>query len=297
MKRVLSIVGIVFLIGIVIRFSFFTVPAGEAVVVTQFGKPVKTITEPGLQWKLPGILQRINRMDARIEVFNSQPIQLLLGDKNPIITTVFIAWKIKSPLLYFQSLALPTTARQKLTDMVVSALGGLLGQYSLEDIINVEPEKVKLTELETALLTSTTAQAQEKYGIEVVRVGFRRITYPRIVAEAVYNRMRAEREKEAKRYRAEGMEAAAKIEATTDREASALMAEAYKQAEILKGQGDQEASRIYAEAYGQAPEFFEFLKALELYQAAVNERTTVIMGADSKLLGKLPDEASTERQP
>jgi len=268
---------------LVVRYSLFTVSAGEAAIVTQFGKPVATITEPGLRWKLPGFLQRVNRMDARTEVFNTQPIQLLLGDKNPIIVTSFIAWRVADPLLYFRSLARPEVARQKLGDMVVSALGAALADYALEDILNSDPSRVKLEELERQVRGVTAPHAKAKYGIETVRIGFRRLSYPAIVADAVYNRMRAEREKEARKYRAEGTEAAARIEAATDKDASQILAEAYKEAETTKGTGDQEAARIYAQAYGRDPEFFEFLKSLDLYRTALKEKSTLILSTESEL--------------
>lgn len=283
MKRVLlTIVGIVIVGGCLI-LSLFTVPAGEVAVVTQFGKPVETITEPGLNWKLPGFLQRVNRFDARLEVFSTQPIQLLLGDKNPIIMTTFVAWKIDEPLLYFRTLMTRQTAREKLGDMVVSALGASLADYTLDNVINTDPEQVKLADLEQTVLKRSAGQAKEEYGIKVERVGLRRISYPAIVADAVYNRMRAEREKEAKKYRAEGTEQAAKIEASADKEVSQILADAYKQAEIIKGDGDRQATRIYADAYSLDPEFFDFLKSLELYRKTMNEKTTLILSTDSDL--------------
>ena len=283
MKRALFILIPIFVVIAGLRFCLFTVPAGELAVVTQFGKPVATITEPGLRWKLPGFLQRVNRFDGRVEVFSTRPIQLLLGDKNPIIMTTFVAWRVADPLLYFRSLVARETARGKLGDMVVSALGASLADYTLDNVINPDPEAVKLAEIEAAVLDRTAGQAQANYGIELVRVGLRRVTYPAIVADAVYNRMRAEREKEAKKYRAEGAEEAAKIEASADKEVSQILADAYKEAEIIKGAGDQEATRIFADAYGRDPEFFDFLKSLELYRKTMNERTTLILSTDSDL--------------
>lgn len=283
MKRVVIVIILVALSGGLLGLSLFVLPSGEAAIVTQFGKPVATLSEPGLKWKLPGFLQRVNRIDIRIDVFNTKPIQLLLGDKNPIIITTFVAWNVTDPLLYYQSLILAETARQKLTDMVVSVLGSVLADYQLDGIINTDPENLKLSEIEGLVLERTRTQSQQKYGIDVVRVGFRRIVYPSIVADAVYNRMQSERQKEARKYRAEGMEEAAKIEASTDKEASELMARAYRDAEILKGQGDQEASRIYAESYGQDAGFFEFLKSLDLYSKTFKEGSTLILSTESPL--------------
>ncbi len=283
MKRTLIFVfACAFSLGL-LALSVFTVTAGESVVVTQFGKPVATVTEPGLRWKAPGFLHRVHRFDARIEVFNTLPIQLLLGDKNPIIITTYVAWRIDDPLLYMRSLMLRSTAREKLSDMVVSALGSALADYTLDDMINAETDRVRIAEIERLVLGRAAAQAQDKYGVDVVRIGVRRLSYPSIVAEAVYNRMRAEREKEARKFRAEGAEAAARIEAATDKEASQIKAEAYKQAEIVKGEGDREATRIYAQAYGQDPELYDFLKSLELYRKTFKPGTTLVLSSDSEL--------------
>jgi len=294
MKRTAIVAGVIAALTALLLLSLYTVPAGQAAVVTQFGKPVATVTEPGLRCKLPGFLHRVNRFDVRVEVFNSRPIQLLLGDKNPIIITTYVAWRIDDPLLYFRSLAQRQTAREKLADMVVSALGSCLGDYSLDHIINSDPGEVRLAEIESRVLEKTSAQAREKYGVEVARVGIRRLSYPAIVAEAVYNRMRAERDKEARKYRAEGTEEAAKIEASTDKEASEIMANAYRQAEMTKGEGDQEATRIYAEAYSKDPEFYEFLKSIELYRGTFKEGTTLILSTESELFQYL---SSSEGSP
>jgi membrane protease subunit HflC len=194
-----------------------------------------------------------------------------------------VAWRIEDPLLYLRSLVRRQTAQEKLSDMVTSALGASLADYTLDQIINAQPERVRISELERRVLDNAAAQARDKYGVEVVRVGLRRLSYPSIVAEAVYNRMRAEREKEARKYRAEGTEAAAKIEAATDKQVSEIMAEAYKQAEIVKGDGDRVATRIYAEAYAKDPEFYDFLKSLELYRKTFKPGTTLILSSDSEL--------------
>lgn len=261
--------------------SSFTVSESEYVVLTQFGKPSGTITEAGFNWKRPGFLETVSRFDRRIQIFTTQPIQLLLGDKNPIVVTSYICWRIQDPLLFFQSLAGQETATQKLGDMVNSQLGNALGDFSLTDIINTEAAKVKLSILEAGILEKISSGASEKYGIEVTQTGISRIAYPTVVADAVYNRMKSEREKEALKYRAEGREEAAKMRAKADRQVTEILAEAYKQAQILKGEGDQKALNIYAEAYGKDQEFFEFTKSMEAYKDILGQKSTLILSTDS----------------
>ena len=265
----------------------YTVSQREYVVLTRFGKPVETMSATGLHLKRPGFLETVNRIERRTHIFNTKPIQLLLGDKNPIIITCYICWRVKDPLLFFQSLLSSQIATQKLSDMVNSQMGNALGAFKLDNIINTDPSKVKLDELEQQILSNTNASATERYGVEVVEIGVRRLAYPAVVADAVYNRMRSEREKEARKFRAEGKEEATKIRAKADRQAKEILAEAYKQAEILKGEGDQKALKIYAEAYSKDKEFFEFLKSMELYKDILDDRSTVIMSTDSDLFKRL----------
>ena len=165
-----------------------------------FGKPVGTIHAPGLYFKRPGFLETVNRIEKRTHIFNTKPIQLLLGDKNPIIITCYICWRVKDPLLFFQSLLTSDIATQKLSDMVNSQMGNVLGEFKLDNIINIDPAQVKLDDLEHQISVNTNDSAMERYGVEVVEVGVRRLAYPGVVTEAVYNRMRSEREKEARKF-------------------------------------------------------------------------------------------------
>lgn len=264
----------------------FTVSEREFAIRTEFGKVIETYKDAGLKFKLP--YQSVIRIDRRHHVFKSQPIELLLKDKNPIVVVCYICWRVDDPDLFIKSLGSKSlagaeNAELKLGDMLNSQLGSVLGDYNLDNIINTDPEAVKLAEIEASILRNLESMAGEKYGIDVVRTGIRRLEYTEIVENAVFNRMRAEREKEAQKYRAEGRQQAATIEAQTDREVKEIMAEAYKNAQIIKGEGDREATRIFAEAYGQDREFFEFLKSLELYSETLQENTSLILSTDSPL--------------
>jgi membrane protease subunit HflC len=287
-KVILSALGAVLILGVYL--TTFVVSQREYAIVTQFGKPVHIITQPGLYVKLPGFLQRVNRFDRRLDVFNTQIIQLLLGDKNPIIVTCYMAWKIDDPLVFFQSLSTVDNARQKLSDMLISQLGNILGDYTMDNIINVDTGKVKLADIEDTILANTNERVRENYGLEVHHVGIHRLSYPAIVSEAVYERMRSEREKEANKLRAEGRQEADKIKAETDREVKEILAEAYREAEIIKGEGDQQSTRIYAGAYGKNPEFFQFMKSLEVYREVLKDKSTLILSTDSELFKYLNPE-------
>lgn len=290
MNRNVMVSAVIVVFLLFVYLMSFVVTQKEYAIVTQFGKPVRIITEPGLYLKLPGFFQRVNRFDRRLDVFKTQIIQLLLGDKNPIIVTCYVAWQIDDPLVFFQSLSTPDNARQKLGDMLVSQLGNILGDYTIDNIINVDTSMVKLDEIENTILANTNERIRENYGMVVHQVGIHRIAYPSIVSDAVYERMRSEREKEANKLRAEGRQEADKIKAETDRQVKEIIAEAYRESEIVKGEGDQESTRIYAEAYGRNPEFFQFMKSLEVYREVLKDRSTLVLSTDSELFKYLNPE-------
>lgn len=283
MKRVFYglIIAGTFLIGLFL--SVFTVNEMEYAIVTRFGKPVRIIYDAGLQFKLPGFFETVNRIDRQINVFITQPIQLLLGDQNPIILTCYVCWRVCDPSLFFQSLVLVETAQQKLGDMINSQLGSVLGDYRLSQIINTDPKEVMLTEIESKIIGNANPNVKAKYGLEILQLGVRRINYPSIVAKAVFDRMQSEREKEAKKYRAEGAEESAKIEAQTEREVSEILARAYKESEQIKGEGDREAIRIYGDAYSRNPEYFRFSKSIELYKELLQGKTSIVISTDTDL--------------
>lgn len=279
----LCFIGFILLCAAVAYTFCYVVHESEYVILTRFGKTVEAREEPGLYFKRLGPIETVNRLDKRTHIFKSQPITLLLHDRNPIIVACFICWKISDPGLFFQRVKTVDSASRKIGDMINSQLGGVIGNYDLDNIINLDARKVKLDEIETRVMEGAKPDAREQYGVRIVRMGIRRLAYPTIVENSVYSRMRAEREKEARKYRAEGLEEAAKIEARTDLEVKKIMAGAYKEAQILRGKGDREAMRIYAEAYGKDPQFHEFLTSMEFFKQTLKKNTTMVLSTDSKL--------------
>lgn len=293
MKKILSVLLLLIVICLIIYGSLFTVKEGFSVIITQWGKPMKTIEKAGLNTKLPW--QKVNTFDSKINCFEAQTLQLLLKDKNPIIVTCYIAWKLDNPELFFQSLNNFENAKLKLGDMVNSQLGIILSDYEIDKIINTVPENVKLPEIYEKLKNEANTRTKAKYGIEIIQVGLKKIIYPSVVSNAVYQRMKAERTKEAVKYTAEGEEEATKIRANTDREVKELLAKAYKEAEEIKGEGDKEALKIYADAYSEDPEFFKFVKSLQVYSQIMDQNTTLVLSTDSELFEYLNSKELTNK--
>jgi len=297
MKYVLSVIIIALLAFSISISSFFTLSEDEFAVLTQFGKPSRTITQAGLYIKRPFFWETVHRIDRRNHIFSAQPIQLLMGDKNPLIITCYICWRVSNPQLYFQSIVDQTIARQKLGDMISSQLGSVLGGYNLTDIINPNNEQVKLSQIESEIMQAANNKTEKLYGITVVQLGVRKIEYPSIVAKAVFNRMRSEREKEAMKYRAEGMEKAAVIKAKADRQAKEIVAEAKMKAAEIKAEGDQKALQIFADTYAKDPDLYEYIKSLELYKEILQDNTTIILSTDSKLFKHLGATSDGQNNP
>ncbi|NIA06561.1 MAG: protease modulator HflC [Actinobacteria bacterium] len=291
-------VGFFVFLLIISNLVLFVVDTTEYAVVTQFGRPVRSILEPGLHWKSPDPIQTVQRYDNRLQVYEAGQIEFLTRDKKSIVVDYYASWKIKDPLAFLKTVRDKVGAEARLSDVVSSVLGVAIGEFELSDLVNVDPSRMKLHEM-LASITERCNQQTQSYGIETVNVEMRTLNFPEKNKLSVFRRMKAEREQMARKYRSEGSEEAAKIRAEARKEEKTILSEAYKKAEILKGQGDAEAIRIYAQAFQQAPDFYRFIRTLSAYEKIIDDKTTAILPADSELLQYLgqqkpiPTKAST----
>ena len=276
----LTLLAIVFVAA---NLVFYTVDETEAAVVTQFGQPIAAITEPGLYAKWPDPIQTVQRFNKRLQVYNPQQAEYLTADKKAIRVESYVAWRLTNPTQYLISVGDRSGAETRLSDIVNSELGVALGQYELAALVTTQAGQFKLTELIDRVTQGGDRRAQQ-YGMEVADVQVRLLNFPDANRQAVFARMKAEREQIARQYRSEGSEQAAKIRAEAERQQKVLLSEAYSQAEQLRGQGDAEAMRIYAAAFGQDPEFYQFVRTLESYVKFIDEKATIVLPANSELL-------------
>lgn len=283
MKQLRNIVPAVLVAGLLLATSFFTVDVTQLAVVTQFGRPVAVVTEPGLRMKLP-LVQQVRRFDGRLQVLEPQQAEFLTNDKKNVVLNYFAVWRIQDPLKYFRRLPSEAAARSQLTDVFSSELGAQLAAVPFDQLISTDTTGRRLREMVAGIKTDVTAVALREYGIEVVEFDLRRLSFPDQNRRSVFERMRAERERIARRFRSEGEEEARKIRAQADREESQILSEAYKEAEILKGEGQAKATRIYGEAIGKDPDFYEFSRTLEAYRKFLDEKTTLVLPSDSELM-------------
>lgn len=262
--------------------TLFSVRETEFVLVTQFGRPVRTVTEAGLHVKW--FFQTAIYFDRRLRVYNPRPSEFLTRDKKNVVIENYVVWKIQDPNRFMQTVGDATAAEMRLHDIIWSGLSAALGTRDLDSIVATDPAKVQTTAMLDNLTSLTDRAALEQYGINVVDVRIKRLNLPEQNKQSVYARMRAERERIARQYRAEGEEQALSIRADADRQKEEILSVAYKQAENIKGQGDAESTRIYGQAYSKNPSFYKLVRTLESYKKILDDKTTAILSSDSELL-------------
>ena len=281
MKKILIGIGaILVFLGFT---SIFIVDETEQVVVLQFGKPVRIITEPGLHIKVPFPIQEKNVFDNRLLEYDSPPEEILSKDKKSLIVDNYVRWKIVDPLQFLKTVQAIPTALSRMDDIVYSELRRELGTHDMVEIITENREEL----MEKVTVASN--RATRDYGIEVVDVRIRRVDLPSQNEESIYARMDAERKRQANKFRSEGEEEAQKIRATTDRDKTIILADAYKQAERIRGEGDAKAVEVYADAYSADPKFYEFVRTLDAYKKIIDDKTMLVLPSDSRLFKLLLD--------
>ena len=217
-------IAIFTLIILFVLSTIIVVDETEQIVILQFGKPVKTIIDPGLNFKLPAPIQVSNSFDKRLLEYDVPPEEILSRDKKSLIIDNYVRWRIVNPLLFLQTVRAIPTAKTRLDDIVYSELRQELGNHDMAEIIT-ETRGIIMEKVTTASNEETS-----KYGIEVIDVRIRRVDLPQENEASIYARMEAERKRQANKFRSEGEEEAQKIRAATDRDKTVILAEAYKTA-------------------------------------------------------------------
>jgi len=269
------LVGLV-VIAILGLASTFVVDETELAIVTQFGEYKRSIKAPGLYFKAP-FVHTVHEMEGRVLSSDAAPAEYLTTDKKRLVADPVTRWKIVDPLTFFKTVRDEVGAKSRLDDIVYSELRRELASHDFGEIIGSarDPLMQKVAE--------NTRKRTKPFGIHVLDVRIMRADLPKEVQESVFARMRAERDRVAKRYRSEGEEESAKIRADTDKERTIILAKAYETAETARGQGDAESIRIYAEAFLKDPEFYAFVRHLEAYEKTFGERSTVVLSTASEL--------------
>ena len=261
---------------------FYSVRETEYALVTQFGRPVRTLTSAGLHVKWPW--QSILWFDRRLRIYNPRPAEFLTRDKKNLVIENYVAWRIDDPRRFVESVGDTTAAEMRLHDIIWSGLSAAFGAQDLDSLVAPSPEQVQTASMLDQLTSNADRAALSEYGIRILDVRIKRLNLPEQNQQSVFARMRAERERIALQYRAEGEQQALAIRATADREKEEILSAAYKNGEKIRGEGDAEATRIYGQAYSKNPQFYKLLRTLDSYKKILDDKTTIILNSDSELL-------------
>lgn len=283
------------------------VQEGTAVIVSRFGDPRQTLTEPGLHFKLPPPIDVAIPVDTRIHILDPESAEYLTSDKKNVIIDSFLAWRVTDPRKFHVSVRDRRRAEQQLSDLLRSVVGDVLGGHPFSSLVSIDPTAAEQTAddpespgaqgeeagreslvlITDEITAGTIARASDSLGVEIVAARIKRLNFPVQNRSAVFRRMEAEREATAAGFRSEGVELYEKIKAETDRMEAELLAEAGRRAAEIRGDGDAQATRIYADAVSSDPELYEFLRALEVADEVLGEKTTLILPADHFLMKAL----------
>ncbi|MDX8402132.1 MAG: protease modulator HflC [Mariprofundaceae bacterium] len=259
--------------------SAFVVDQREQALVLQFGNPKAVVQEAGLHFKWPW--QSVKRFDRRLLERDAPPNEVITKDKKSILVDNYTRWRIVDPLKVYQVARTQEGVAARMEDIVRSKVREVLGQHTLHEIVSGGEEANLRQKLMRAIRDRADAEAQA-LGVHVVDVRIKRADLPLENSEAVFQRMKAERQRIAKEYRSEGEEAAKEIRAEAEKTRKTLLAQAYRKSEVIRGHADAEAAKIYAAAYEKDPSFYAFVRSLEAYRTSVAEGTRLVISPDSE---------------
>ena len=275
-------------IGLIVLFvlysSFFTVDQTKQAIVLQFGEPKRVITKPGLNFKIP-FVQEVTLFEKRVlSLVSSDSEEVILSDQKRLEVDTYSRFKIIDPLLFFQTVRNESGARQRLESIIDSSVRRVFGKLELISILSDARQKI------VDDIGLEVNDIIKRLGMKIIDVRIRRADYPEATSQNIFNRMRSEREQEAKEFRAQGAEEAQKIRSDAEKQKTILLAEAQRKAEAIRGNGDGDAIKIYADAFGRDSKFFKFYRSMQAYEKTfVDKDTTMILSPESEFFNFFSD--------
>ncbi len=264
-----------------ISMTAYVVSETEQALIIRLGAPAGVITTPGLKFKVP-LIDAVNLYDKRQLLLEPPVEQVILGDQKRIEVQTYARYRIADPLHFYQSLRTIDQANAQLGQLVSSSLRRELGQVNLPSLLSEDRTKI------VARIQAEVQQKAQSLGVEVSEVRFRKADLPLETSQAIYERMKSERQREAKELRAQGAEWAQQIQSKADKEKSAILSEAQRIAKISKGQADAQANQILSDAFGRDPQFYRLYRSLQTYRNALAESGPVLfLSPDTEFLKDL----------
>lgn len=271
-------VVIVLIVGLLVAMNAsFTVDETQQAIITQFGKYIRTIQEPGLYFRIP-FVQTLHVFEKRVLTQDATAVEYITLDKKRVLVDHVSRWIIEDPLEFYRSVRTEAAALARLDDVLVARLREEIAKHNFIGFIREERETI------VATVAKEAHEQAKRFGIRVIDVRIKRADLPREVQASVYARMEAERQRIAMRYRAEGEQRSQEIQAETDKEREIILARAYQEQMKLTGEGDARATDIYAASFEKNPEFYSFLRRLETYEKVFEEKTTILLDTEAELL-------------
>ncbi|MBE0505755.1 MAG: protease modulator HflC [Marinospirillum sp.] len=269
-----SLVALALLGGVALfaSSSLYVVNETERAIRLQFGEVVESDIEPGLRFKIP-VYNTVRLFDTRVMTMDARPSRYLTGDRKGVIVDSFVKWKIVDVTRYYEATAGDEQAAMRLiAPRVDESLRNEFGRRTLVEIVSEQRD-----ELMQRPIADLDAAMKEAMGVSILDIRVKRIDLPTEVSNSVYERMRTERQREAREYRAQGQEQSERIRAAADRNREVILATAQRDADILRGEGDAEAAGIYANAYKQDAELYSFLRSLEAYRSSFSSKQDILV--------------------
>jgi membrane protease subunit HflC len=308
--RALIIVGAAILVLIVLLSAFYTVSETNQVIITQFGEPIGgAITSPGLHIKVP-FIQKANYFEKRWLEWDGDANEIPTKDKKYIWVDTYARWRISDPLVFFQRVRDERGAQSRIDDIIDGETRNAIANFDLIEIVRSTNREFEITEeIEILELTSAIPKIETgrekiaqiilensslntpEIGVELKDIQIKRINYVDEVQQKQFDRMISERQRIASKYRSEGDGKSAEIRGQKERELKKIQSEAYRTAQEIKGKADAEATQIYANAYNLDPEFYQFMKTLEIYRTIMDKETWLLLSTDSEFLKYLKSTA------
>jgi len=266
----LALAGLLMLVA-----ATFIVKEGQQVLIVQFGEPKRIVQQPGIYFKTP-FIQSALFYDARILDYDHPDEEIIAKDKKRLVLDTYARYRITNPLEFRKSVITEGVLNNRFSATVSSALRNVVGKINLADLLSEQRENIMQQ------IKNRVAQEMENFGIEVLDVRIKRSDLPKANSQAIYERMKSEREREAKEFRAEGAEAGKRIRSKADKERSVILAESTRIGQKTRGEGDGEAIQIYTDAFSQDPKFYSFYRSMTAYRNSLaNEETTIVLSPNS----------------
>jgi membrane protease subunit HflC len=286
-----GVIAVLAVIAAIVGYSaLFTVYQTRIALVVRLGQPVRIVTEPGLNFKVP-LIDSVIYVDKRILDLENQPAEVIASDQKRLVVDAFARYRVNDALKFYQSVGSIEGANSRLSTLMNAALRRVLGESTLTHVVRDDRSALM------ARVRDQLDREAQAFGISVVDVRIRRADLPAENSQAVYDRMKSERKREATEFRAQGSQRALEIKARADRDATVIVADAQSKGDQMRGEGEAERNRIFAEAFGKDPDFFAFYRSMQAYEAGLKHNDTrMVLKPDSDFFRYFADPAGKLRE-